>query len=29
MELPEGVQAYYVLKCANLTDEQTNICKVT
>ena len=29
MELPEGVLAYYVLKCANLTDEQTNICKAT
>ena len=29
MELPEGVLAYYVLKCANLTDEQTNICKTT
>ena len=29
MELPEGVLAYYVLKCASLTDEQTNICKAT
>lgn len=29
MELPDGVLAYYVLKCANLTDEQTNICKAT
>lgn len=29
MELPEGVLAYYLLKCANLSDEQTNICKAT
>lgn len=29
MELPDGVLAYYVLKCANLSDEQSNICKAT
>ena len=27
MELPGGVITFYVLNCANLTDEQTNICK--
>ena len=29
MELPDGVLAYYLLKCANLTEEQTNICRAT
>ena len=29
MKLPDGVLAYYLLKCANLTGEQTNICKAT
>lgn len=29
MTLPEGVLAYYVLRCANLTDEQINICRAT
>ena len=29
MELPDGVLAYYLLKCANLSDEQTSICKAT
>ena len=29
MTLPDGVLAYYVLKCANLTEEQTNLCKAT
>ena len=29
MELPEGVLAYYLLKCANLTEEQQNICRAT
>lgn len=29
MTLPDGVLAYYVLKCANLTEEQVNICKAT
>ena len=27
MELPDGVLAYYLLKCASLTDEQSNICR--
>ena len=29
MTLPDGILAYYLLKCANLTDEQQNICKAT
>ena len=29
MNLPDGVLAYYLLKCANLTEEQSNICKAT
>ena len=29
MELPDGVLANYLLKCANLSDEQTSICKAT
>ena len=29
MNLPDGVLAYYLLKCANLTEEQTNICRAT
>lgn len=29
MVLPDGVLAYYLLKCANLTEEQSNICKAT
>lgn len=29
MTLPEGVLAYYLLKCANLTEEQMNICRAT
>ena len=29
MDLPEGVLAYYLLKCANLPDDQANICKAT
>lgn len=29
MKLPEGILAYYVLKCANLTEEQSNICRAT
>ena len=29
MTLPDGVLAYYVLKCANLSEEQINICKAT
>ena len=29
MTLPDGVLAYYLLKCANLTDEQANICRAT
>ena len=29
MKLPDGVLAYYLLKCANLSDEQTHICKAT
>ena len=29
MELPEGVLAYYLLKCANLTEEQQNVCRAT
>ena len=29
MELPDGVLAYYLLKCASLTEEQSNICKAT
>lgn len=29
MTLPDGVLAFYLLKCANLTNEQSNICKAT
>ena len=29
MELPDSVLAYYLLKCANLTEEQKNICRAT
>lgn len=29
MALPDGVLAYYVLECANLTEEQQNICRAT
>lgn len=29
MTLPEGVLAYYLLKCANLPEEQANICRAT
>lgn len=29
MTLPDGVLAYYLLKCANLTEEQNNICRAT
>ena len=29
MELPDGVLAYYVLKCANLSEEKVNICRAT
>ena len=29
MTLPEGILAYYLLKCANLSEEQQNICKAT
>lgn len=29
MELPQSVLAYYLLKCANLSDEHNNICKAT
>ena len=29
MSLPDGVLAYYLLKCANLPEEQSNICKAT
>ena len=29
LKLPDGVLAYYLLKCANLSDEQANICKAT
>ena len=29
MELPEGIQAYYLLYCANLTAEQTSLCRAT
>ena len=29
MPLPECVLEYYLLKCANLTEEQTNLCKAT
>lgn len=29
MKLPDGVLAYYLLKCANLSEEQTNMCKAT
>ena len=29
MGLPDGVLAYYLLECANLTDEQQNICRAT
>lgn len=29
MVLPDGVLAFYVLKCANLSGEQVNICKAT
>ena len=29
MALPEGVLAYYLLECANLTKEQTSLCRAT
>ena len=29
MDLPEGVLAYYLLSCANLSDEQTALCRAT
>ena len=29
MDLPEGVLAYYLLNCANLSDEQTALCRAT
>lgn len=29
MDLPDGVLAFYVLKCANLSDDQANLCKAT
>ena len=29
MELPDAVLAYYLLKCANLSEEHSNICKAT
>ena len=29
MSLPDGVLAYYLLECANLTEEQQNICRAT
>ena len=29
MELPDAVLAYYLLKCANLSEEHCNICKAT
>ena len=29
MKLPDAVLAYYLLKCANLSEEQTNLCKAT
>ena len=29
MELPDGVVAYYLLDCANLTQEQASLCRAT
>jgi hypothetical protein len=29
MELPDGVLAYYLLSCANLTEDQTSLCRAT
>ena len=29
MDLPEGVLAYYLLSCANVSDEQTALCRAT
>lgn len=29
MDLPEGVLAYYLLQCANLTEDQTSLCRAT
>ena len=29
MDLQEGVLAYYLLSCANLSDEQTALCRAT
>ena len=29
MDLPEGVLAYYLLSCANLSDEETTLCRAT
>lgn len=29
MSLPQGVLAFYLLKCANLPEEQSNICRAT
>ncbi len=29
MDLPDGVLAYYLLNCANMTDEQTSLCRAT
>ena len=29
MKLPEGVLAYYLLECANLSAEQENVCRAT
>ena len=29
MKLPDAVLAYYLLKCANLSEEHSNICKAT
>ena len=29
MKLPDGVLAYYLLECANLTTEQTSLCRAT
>ena len=29
MDLPDGVLAYYLLQCANLTEDQTSLCRAT
>lgn len=29
MDLPEGVLAYYLLNCGNLTEDQTSLCRAT